>query len=143
MVLMPVVKEDPSLPDSKASEGHLIAAAIAAYRNNNLVRAKSGLEPLSTMVIPCILMRKTQPIFYLVPVGEELSLSVLGGSLPKTFTRFSKCRVGNSLSATFVGIKSPEYRKQYLQSLVAFNTLAKDHWEKFAFSQSRKKRAQP
>lgn len=59
MMLMPQIKDDPSLPYSNVSEGKLLKAAIAAYRNNNLVREKSGREPLSTMVIPCTLIRKT------------------------------------------------------------------------------------
>jgi hypothetical protein len=60
-------------------EAQVIAKAIAAFQMNNLKRAHLGKEMKDSMSIPCIAMVGTWPIFYVVPVTQELSKAVERG----------------------------------------------------------------
>ncbi|KAF7337631.1 hypothetical protein MSAN_02236400 [Mycena sanguinolenta] len=58
----------------------LVAMAIAAFHSNNLTRQRMGLPPLASKVIG------TSPIFYKIPVTQELVSAVMSGSYPATET---------------------------------------------------------
>ncbi|OBZ65596.1 hypothetical protein A0H81_14513 [Grifola frondosa] len=57
-------------------ESPLIAGAVAAFYQNNLIRSRAGLPRLSSKVFPGITMIGTAPIFYRIPVSEELLTAV-------------------------------------------------------------------
>ncbi|KAJ7490569.1 hypothetical protein FB451DRAFT_1513271 [Mycena latifolia] len=66
---------------------HLVAAAIAAFYSNNLIRRQTfGLPALASKTIPGITMKGTSPIFFKIPVTLELVAAVMGGQYPGTPT---------------------------------------------------------
>ncbi|KAK7443523.1 NADH dehydrogenase [ubiquinone] flavoprotein 1, mitochondrial [Stygiomarasmius scandens] len=71
----------------------VIAAAIAAFQQNNRTRGERGLQRLDKMVIPCVVMIGTRPVFYKVPVTKELSDAVAVGHYPAETTFVDNCYV--------------------------------------------------
>ncbi|KAJ7854176.1 hypothetical protein B0H14DRAFT_2756886 [Mycena olivaceomarginata] len=60
----------------------LVAEAIAAFHSNNVTREQTfGLPPLPSKVVPGITMKGTSPIFFKVPVSQELVMAVIGGGI--------------------------------------------------------------
>jgi hypothetical protein len=100
-------------------EPKVIAKAVAAFQENNKIRIKHGKESLEKMVIPCITLVGTFPVFYLVPVTEELNRGVEGGQYPGIETVVLKHapRVPGRISD---GMKPVENRRKILQCLEAF-----------------------
>ncbi|KAF8509046.1 hypothetical protein JB92DRAFT_2832125 [Gautieria morchelliformis] len=60
----------------------LIAEAIGAFQYNNKLRREAKLPHLKEMIFPGIIMHGTAPVFYLIPVTEELSEAVMRGRPP-------------------------------------------------------------
>ncbi|KAK6967040.1 hypothetical protein R3P38DRAFT_2753981 [Favolaschia claudopus] len=61
----------------------LIAEAIAAFQSNNVTREQVlGLPPLHSKVVAGITMKGTAPIFFKIPMTQELSAAVMGGRYP-------------------------------------------------------------
>ena len=131
MVLL-VLMEDKILSNRTDAQFQVVAEAIAAFQLNNQKREENGLAALAVMTIPCITMKGTRPTFYLVPVTQELSNSVIGGVYPATETRVLKCvTLAEHKRPTNEGMEDTEYRKLALKRLLAFKTLAKSHWNVF------------
>ncbi|KIJ21258.1 hypothetical protein PAXINDRAFT_159434 [Paxillus involutus ATCC 200175] len=82
-----VLVVDKTLYNRTDAEVQVIAEAIAAFQFNNRKRKDRGLNPLNAMTIPCITMKGTRPIFYLVPVTTELSNAVITGQYLATQTQ--------------------------------------------------------
>ncbi|KIY52662.1 hypothetical protein FISHEDRAFT_63643 [Fistulina hepatica ATCC 64428] len=126
-----VVQEDKDPFTPKDHDPRVIAAAIAAFQYNNwCARAAIGEPPLDAMIIPCIMMVGTRPVFYQVPVTTALSSAVIGGQYPKEATHVTTCVVSPS-QCFYEGMEVPSYRKIALQHLAAFKVLAKLWWQKF------------
>lgn len=70
-----------------------------------------GLSTLDTMTVPCITMTGTRPIFYLVPVTQELGGAVINGKSPEVETKVLKC-------VTLVGHNRPVWRHQSTEGLL-------------------------
>lgn len=51
----------------------MVAAALAAYHANNLVRIASGMGSLMYKDFPCIAMIGTAPVFYRILITQSLS----------------------------------------------------------------------
>ena len=131
MVLL-VLIEDKTLSNGTDAESQVVAEAIAAFQFNNKKREGRGLGRLATMTIPCITMNGTRPTFYLVPVTQELSNSVIGGVYPATETRVLRCvTVSAHTRRASEGMEDTEYRKLALKRLLAFRMLARSHWNLF------------
>jgi hypothetical protein len=131
-----VIQENKTIFDPSDPEPQVIAEAIAAYQHNNQKRQRMGLSTLNTMTVPCITMIGTRPIFYLVPVTQELSDAVITGRWPEIETEVLKCVtvVGhNGQLSELEGMETPEYRRVAFQCMSAFKALAKSQWEKFLF----------
>ncbi|KAF7371980.1 hypothetical protein MVEN_00056000 [Mycena venus] len=65
----------------------LVAEAIAAFHSNNVTREQTlGLPPLPSKVVPGITMKGTSPIFFKLPISQELVSAVIGGVYPATET---------------------------------------------------------
>ena len=128
-----IIQEDKSHVNSSDPEPQVIAEAIAAYqKNNNNRQIKLGLPPLHTMTIPCITMVGTRPIFYLMPVTQELSNAVSTGQWPSVETKVLKCiTVAGRDHRLTEGMEVPEFRRVAFQHMTAFKAIAKSHWEKF------------
>ncbi|KAJ7759988.1 hypothetical protein B0H16DRAFT_1415663 [Mycena metata] len=81
-----LVQEDKRLGGPTDAYAQLIAEAIAAYQVNQSTRTASGLARLQSLVVPGILLVGTSPIFYNVPLTEELVRCVERGEYPTTPT---------------------------------------------------------
>jgi len=83
------------------------------------------------MTIPCIVMIGTRPIFYLVPVTQELSEGVVTGQYPPSSTVVNKCVAASNSCRLSKGMETPDFRQVALQHYTAFRTLAMAHWSTF------------
>ena len=64
-------------------EPRLISDAIAAFHNDNIMRVKRfGTDPLTSKVMPGIVMDGTMPTFYKIPITPELVTVVESGKRP-------------------------------------------------------------
>ncbi|TFK39793.1 hypothetical protein BDQ12DRAFT_681233 [Crucibulum laeve] len=117
----------------------LVAAAVAAYQQNNASRVKLGLDPLDVMVIPCIRMHGTCLHFYKVPVSSMLNEVVRMGTQPSQLTIVSYCapeipKVHNTLQMR-MAMKDVEYRKRAFEYLSTFKETAEDYWKRYSLLQ--------
>jgi hypothetical protein len=126
MALLLVQRKKPVLGPS-GPEPPLIAGAIAVFQYNNQSRAKMGLPTLDTMVIPCIMVEGTRPLFYKVPVTQHLSDCVATGQFPEEQTVVTRCGPP-APSEAHVGMESLDYRRTALRYYYTFRDLAKDCW---------------
>jgi hypothetical protein len=77
-----VVKVDSHLRGSDP-EPRLISAAIAAFHNDNIGRVEHlGADPLTSKVMPGMVMDGTMPTFYKIPITPELVTAVESGEQP-------------------------------------------------------------
>jgi hypothetical protein len=68
-------------------EARLVSDTIAAFYNNNAMRVKRlGTDPLTSKVMPGIVMDGTMPTFYKIPVTHELVRAVESGERPEEET---------------------------------------------------------
>ncbi len=82
-----VVEEDKShLRLTEGPEVQVIAEAIAAFQENNIVRAGKSLVPLKEATIFGITMYHSSPKFYKIKVTEELDYALRHGLYPATTT---------------------------------------------------------
>lgn len=122
-----VIQEDKSHIDPYGNpEPPLVAAAIAAFRFNNCQRSQQrNKKQLESWVCPCVIMRRTYPIFYKVTVTKMLGSAVAGGYIPdfetivQRFypTDFRHERLNNE------GMRPLATRSRILQNFVQFKTL--------------------
>jgi hypothetical protein len=126
-----VVQGDTNVLDVRDHEPQVIAKAIAAFQCNNRTRARLGEPEDHPMVIPCIAMIGTRPIFYLVPVTQELSEAVATAQYPLRPTTVRKCVVTSNSRRLSEGMETPEFRQLALRHFAAFRTLAEGYWSAF------------
>ena len=129
MILLLVQRKKPALGPG-GPEPPLIAAAIAAFQSNNESRDEMCLPTLDTMIIPCITVEGTQPLFYKVPVTKHLSNCVATGQVPMEQTIVTRCGPP-APSEAHVGMESLDYRRTALRYYYTFRDLAKDCWTPF------------
>ena len=68
-------------------EPRLISDAIGAFHNDNLMRVtRLGTNPLTSMVMPGIVMDGSMPTFYKIPITAELVEAVEAGKQPEEET---------------------------------------------------------
>jgi hypothetical protein len=68
-------------------EPRLISDAIAAFHNDNIMRVKRlGTNPLTSKVMPGIVVDGTMPTFYKIPITPELVRAVESGERPEQET---------------------------------------------------------
>jgi hypothetical protein len=128
-IILMVIQEDSDNTSVRDPEPQIIAEAIAAYQTNNRIRARLREPELDSMTIPCIAMIGTRPIFYLVPVTDELSKTVatVEYQRPST-TMVEKCVVVSNSRRLGEGMETPSFRQVALRHYIAFRTLAEAHW---------------
>ena len=126
-----ILIEGKTLASGADAKAQVVADAIAVFQFNNRIRISRGLNPLDSMTIPCFLMTKTRPTFYLVPVTTALNNAVITGQYPATQTRVLQCVTEPHVLHTTNGMEDVEYRKLALKRLLAFKTLAKSYWVHF------------
>lgn len=125
-----VVQEDKTELSARDPEPQVIAEAVAAFQMNNRNRARLGLEKRDSMSIPAITMVGTRPIFYVVPVTQELSTAVERGIYPEHQTEVRKCVVGDRRRLS-EGMEKPDFRLEALKHYTLFHILAKVCWSEF------------
>ncbi|KAG2043055.1 hypothetical protein BDR03DRAFT_942756 [Suillus americanus] len=87
-----IIREDRTtimlVQDKKSTdpEPQVIAAAIAAFANDNEIRSMSRRPRLPTITFPVITMHGTYPIFYKITVTAQLCDAVSWGIYPPTTT---------------------------------------------------------
>ena len=126
-----VVQEDKIAVSPHDPEPQVIAEAIAAFQWNNRNRARLDQPELDSMIIPCITMIGTRPIFYKVPVTRELSNAVATAQYPLSPTLVTKCVVASNSRRLSEGMETPDFRQVALRHYTAFRTLAEAHWSAF------------
>jgi len=86
ITILLVVKVDRRLRGSDP-EPRLISDTIAAFHNDNIIRAnRLGTNPLTSKVMPGIVMNGSVPTFYKIPVTAELVRAVESGEHPEQET---------------------------------------------------------
>ena len=128
MILLLVRRDKPALGSSGPGPS-VIAGAIATFQYNNRSRAKMGLPTLDMMTIPCITVEGTRPLFYKVPVTQNLSDCVATGQFPKQQTVVTRC--SPPAPPAYEGMESPKYRHTALRYYDAFRDLAEYCWAPF------------
>jgi hypothetical protein len=93
----------------KVAWPQLIAAAIAAYSENQYRRVTEGLPPQLSCIIPGITMAGTWPTFYKIPVTSALLTAVETGQYPSEPTVVERC---------IVPVPDPSVRPLGLQPVV-------------------------
>ena len=126
-----IVQEDKDTISGKDPEAQVIAEAIATFQYNNRARKQMGLDMLDEMVVPCIVMVGTRPIFYKVPVTMQLNDAVITAEYPSQATIVAKCVVNTNIRRLGEGMEVLEFRKAALQHLDAFKNLAKSYWQQY------------
>ncbi|KAK7462405.1 hypothetical protein VKT23_008004 [Stygiomarasmius scandens] len=120
-----LLQEDKSAETEGSSlnpEAQLIAKALAAFEENNKNREANGLQPLVETVMPGIVMQGTTPIFYKIPVTQQLLCHVRHGTYPSESTSADYCYP--PLSGDYrEGMKSLDNRKQILSCFEAFKPI--------------------
>ncbi|KAN0114121.1 hypothetical protein V8E52_007097, partial [Russula decolorans] len=117
-----VVQEDKTTASVRDPEPQVIAEAIiVTFQCNNRIR-------LDFVTIPCIVMIGTQPIFYLVPVTQELSEAVATAQYPRSPTLVKKYVVAFNSHRLSEGMETLGFRQVALQHYTAFRTLAETRW---------------
>ncbi|KAK0227111.1 hypothetical protein EDD85DRAFT_794938 [Armillaria nabsnona] len=126
-----IIQEDKIPISGKSPEAQAIAGAIAAFQYNNSTRDRNGLDPLESMIIPTITVIGTRPIFYRVPVTQQLSKAVAMGQYPVSETKVVKYVVAPRSRRLFEGMEVPEFRREVLECYEAFRRISKECWEMF------------
>ncbi|PBK85186.1 hypothetical protein ARMGADRAFT_565846 [Armillaria gallica] len=126
-----VIQEDKTVISAKNPEAQVIAEAVAAFQYNNAARDRIGLDPLDSMTIPAITMIGTRPVFYKIPVTQELSDAITTAQYPVSKTEVVKCVVAPTSRRLSEGMEVPEFRQEVLQHYEAFRRMSKECWEHF------------
>ena len=114
-----LVQEDKS---ELSAESKVISEAIASFQENNRNRIRLGKRRKNSMSIPCITMVGTRPIFYVVPVTQQLCTAVEQGQHPEEVTEVRKCVVGAE-TQSFDGMERLDFRLEALKHYVLFRSL--------------------
>lgn len=64
----------------------LMGVCIAAFQWNNKLRCCHGLDPLPYMVFPAMIMKGTNPVFYVVKITQDLSDACTRNEVPQNPT---------------------------------------------------------
>ena len=126
-IILLVVQEDKTELSAKDPKPQIIAGAVVAFQMNNRSRAWVGLEKRDRMSILVVTMLGTWPIFYIIPVTQELSTAVARGKYPKHLTDVSKCVVGEKRRLS-EGVEKPDFRSEALKHYTLFRQLAISLW---------------
>ena len=126
-----VLVEDNALTLRTKVQARVVAEAIATFQLNNKKREERGLDPLDIMNVPCIIMNRTRPTFFVVPVTTELSDAVIAGQYPAVPTEVLRCATEAAhIQGTVIGMEDIEYRKLVLRRFLAFKEVAESHQER-------------
>jgi hypothetical protein len=90
---------------SRDPEAQVIAGAIAAFQFNNRYHLHPHINDIDPMIIPCITMLGTHPIFYKVPITKALSSAVMHAAYPHKTTIVTRCRVPPLSDRIYEGMK--------------------------------------
>jgi hypothetical protein len=104
------------------AQAQLIAEAIATFQSNNLKRRYTGQPVVEEALIPGIIMIGTSPVFYKIPVTQELSNAVVSGIYPPnpTIVYFHLPPLPRPLRRMSEGMKPLDNRRSVLQCYEAF-----------------------
>lgn len=107
------------------TRAQLVAEALAAFTQNNINRQLADLPVVDDKVMPGIVMEGTSPIFFKIPVTEELSTHVRHGTYPLTPTTVTFCfpPVPQLPNRRSDGMKPLDSRREILQCYEAFKTV--------------------
>jgi len=126
-LILLVVQTNSPYTEPSTAEARAIASAIAAYQNNNRIRAELGLCALDEMTIPCIAILGTHSYFYKVPVTRSLNDSAATGT-PCGQTEVLRCSVVTGSWSVNEGLENVAYRLKALQYYESFKDLAQECW---------------
>ncbi|KAK0209757.1 hypothetical protein IW262DRAFT_1468432 [Armillaria fumosa] len=90
----PLLRKDRCLLEHREpvnAPAQLVAEAVAAFNENNAQREAIGFPPLAEKVMPGIVMVCTSPVFFKIPVTQNLSRHIRHGMYPPEETRVTYC----------------------------------------------------
>ncbi|KZP25861.1 hypothetical protein FIBSPDRAFT_855487 [Athelia psychrophila] len=126
-----VIRQDKTDIGDMNPEPQVIAEAIATFQFNNDGRTRLGVEPLETMTIPAIAMIGTRPVFYKIPITQQLSDAVISGQYPANQTVVNKCTFSPPSGRLCEGMEVLETRREILKYYTAFKGVAEQCWSQF------------
>jgi hypothetical protein len=100
-------------------EPQVIAECIAAFQNNNMLRAKVGKPMLKCHTFPAVTMIGTSPTFYLVAVTNVLNRAIEHGIDPEVETKILRYDPFKDDKRLSLGMVPPDRRKKILKAFVA------------------------
>lgn len=87
-MIMLLLQEDKRLTNMNDPEAQVIAAAIATYAFNNRKRERDlNLPGHKAIILPCLTMTGSTPVFYQILISGSLLKAVQTGTYPETETR--------------------------------------------------------
>ncbi|KZP20346.1 hypothetical protein FIBSPDRAFT_827148 [Athelia psychrophila] len=120
-----LVQEDKRHLSPADPEPQLVAEAIAAFSYNNNARRQGGLQPLHDAVVPGITMVGSAPVFYKIPVTQDLLTAIITAQYPQdaiVVERFFP-PVNNRIAYVYEGMKPLDNRLIVLKTFEAFKQL--------------------
>ncbi|TDL16363.1 hypothetical protein BD410DRAFT_731489 [Rickenella mellea] len=110
-------------------EPKLIARALAALTHNNQKRASRGLPNLRSQTFCGILITGTAPVFYQIPITQDLLSAIAAGKRPKDVTVVRKFTPPVENPAAYIqkGMIPLDNRRIILQCFAAFKDLLVRH----------------
>ena len=117
-----LVQEDKYYVSDTDPEPQLIAEAIGAFQENDILRRRMSRPIRDHVTIPGITMRGTLPVFYKIEVTSELADAVAAGIYPPHETVVLSCAppCRPELSGTISGMRDLEFREIALKYFEAF-----------------------
>ncbi|KAF4618186.1 hypothetical protein D9613_011670 [Agrocybe pediades] len=121
-IILLVQEDKRHLENRGDAEAQLIAKAIAAFQSNNKKRVLAGLDPVQHSLMPGIVMIGTAPIFYKIPVTENLANAVTYGIFPQapTIVHFHVPTIPRPHRRLSEGMKPLDNRHAILRCYEAF-----------------------
>jgi hypothetical protein len=126
-----IIQEDKTVISNKNPEAQVVAEAIAVFQYNNDARVRLDMDPLETMTIPAITMIGTRPMFYKIPVTQQLSDAVISGQYPANQTVVTRCTFSPPSRRLSEGMEIPDTRREILKYYTAFKVVAEQAWAQF------------
>jgi hypothetical protein len=86
-LILLIVQDDKRLANAANPQAQLVAEAIAAFHQNNILRDKMNLSMLNSTIMAGITMCGTSPVFYKIPITQDLVDCVRMGVEPSIDTK--------------------------------------------------------
>ncbi|KAF9024646.1 hypothetical protein BDZ89DRAFT_1162141 [Hymenopellis radicata] len=118
-----LLREDRRIRGPIIAQAQLVAAAVAAFTDNNVNRMADGRDLLAEKVMPGIIMVGTTPTFFKIPITETLTTHIRDGTYPPDITTVTFCQPPVPRPQRWEGMMPLDGRRQILRCYEAFKTV--------------------